>query len=266
MTEVQAKIAELNALLHGSLPYEIGLFAPNDLEPLEVNARYMRNDTFAQLVANVKRDKGLSSVPLVYAGPDAPKPRILSGNHRVKAQIAAKLETPILCLVIRQQMSAEEQVAIQLSHNALAGADDLQTLKKLYEQVTVIDLKQYSGLDEETIKQLDAIRFEPVSEPRLQFKTSTFLFLPSELAELQAMVAHVEKILGDKDAFLFQVKDYLEFFNLVAGSKEKLKIRNSAAAILELMRAGMRHIDEEAANAAAAGEGGGTHGQAVHSD
>ena len=50
MDEIQLKILELNTLLAGSQPYELGLFAPGDLEPLEVNARYMRNDTFAQLV------------------------------------------------------------------------------------------------------------------------------------------------------------------------------------------------------------------------
>jgi hypothetical protein len=261
MDEIQDKLRELNALLSPELPFELGFYDPASLELLEVNARYMRNDTFAQLVANVKRDKGLASVPLVYAGPDAVKPRVLSGNHRVKAALAAKLPR-VLCLVIREMKTAEEQVAIQLSHNAIAGADDLPLLKKLYEQVCSIELKSYSGLDEDTIKQLDQIKFEPISEPRLQFKTATFLFLPREQAELEAMVAHVAKILEDTGSYVFQVRDYTEFFTLLANAKEKLGIRNSAAAILELMRAGFRRIEEEHPPDA---EDGAAHGQAIHS-
>ncbi len=248
MDETQQKIEELNALLAPDSPFALGWFDPSELEQLTVNARYMRNDTFRQLVDNVKRDKGLASVPLVYAGPDVTRPRVLSGNHRVKAALAAALPR-VLCLVIREPKSAEEQVAIQLSHNALAGSDDLVVLKKLYDEVTSIELKGYSGLDEELIKQLDAIKFEPVSEPRLQFKTVTFLFLPRELVEIDAAVAQVGKILEDKEAYLFQVRDYAEFFTLVADAKEKLNIRNSAAALLELMRAGMRKIEEEEAPA-----------------
>src|SRR6266849_939500 len=101
MDEIQNKIAELNALLGPMQPFSLGLFNPAELELLEINARFMKNETFAQLVANVKKDKGLASVPLVYAGPDAKKPRVLSGNHRVKVALAANLPQ-VLCLVINE--------------------------------------------------------------------------------------------------------------------------------------------------------------------
>jgi hypothetical protein len=207
---------------------------------------------FAQLVANVKRDKALSSAPLVYAerGSSA-KPKALSGNHRVLAARAAGLPR-ILCLVVDDPKSAEEQIAIQLSHNAISGADDLQELKRLYEEVRDIELKSYSGLDEDTIKQLNSIKFDPVSEPRLQFKTVSFLFLPSELVEIEALGSLADKILKDKDSYAFQLRDYAEFFNMLATAKEKLDIRNSAVAILELMRAGMAKIEEPPAEQKAA--------------
>jgi hypothetical protein len=251
MDEIQAKLNELNAVLGATVPFKLGLFDPNQLETLKQNARYMRNDMFAQLVANVKRDKALSSAPLVYAANGSTaKPKVLSGNHRVLAARAAGLPR-VLCLVVDNEKSAEEQIAIQLSHNAISGADDLQELKRLYEEVRDIELKSYSGLDEDTIKQLNSIKFDPVSEPRLQFKTVTFLFLPSELIEIQALGEEVDKILRDKHSYLFQKRDYLEFFNLLATAKEKLDIRNSAVAILELMRAGMSKIEGEHATEAA---------------
>jgi hypothetical protein len=152
MDDLQAKLSELNEQLHDVLPFSLGLFNPHELETLKENARFMRNDTFAQLVSNIKRDKALSSVPLVYAANGSTeRPKVLSGNHRVLAAREAGVPF-VLSLVIHDEKSAQEQIAIQLSHNAIAGADDLVLLKRLYEEVREIELKSYSGIDEDTIK------------------------------------------------------------------------------------------------------------------
>ena len=244
MEAIQEKIDELNKALAGTLPYEICFVDPFGVELLEDNARYMRNDMFAQLVANVKRDKGLASVPLLYHGPGGGKPKVLSGNHRFLAAQVAKLPG-VLCLAIREAKTLDEQVAIQLSHNAIVGADDLPKLKALYESISQLDLKAYSGLDEDTIQKLNSIKFEAVTQPNLAFRTVTFLFLTAEVDEIAAMVKQTEKLLESRDSFLFQLRDYQAFFEMIAGVKEKLDIKNSAAAILELMRAGHRQIERE---------------------
>lgn len=246
MDTITQKLEEVNQLLAAdtSQPYSLGFYDPQKLKLLETNARFMANETFAALVNNIKRDKGLSSVPLIYAAENPEAPTVLSGNHRVMAAREAKVPR-ILCLVILEKKTLDEQVAIQLSHNAIAGADDLVTLKKLYEQINALDMKAYSGLDEATIQQLASIKFEPISEPRLLFKTVTLLFLPNEVVELRGMLDHVDAVLKDEDAYALQVRDYAEFFTLLTDAKADLKIRNSATALLELMRAGSRKIREE---------------------
>ena len=246
MDQIAEKIEELNSLLGGAMPFKLGYFDPNKLTLLETNARYMPNDKFAALVNNMKRDKGVASVPLVYAAEDPGAPLVLSGNHRTQAAIKAGIER-LLCLVITDPKTPEELVAIQLSHNAIAGADDLQTLKQLYESVQALDMKSYSGLDEDTIQKLGAIKFEPISEPRLFFKAVNFLFLPTEAEELQNALKRADKLLKDEETYLFQIRDYQEFFDLVVKAKEGLSIKNSAVAILELMRAGMRQVEAERA-------------------
>ena len=121
------------------------------------------------------------------------------------------------------------------------------TLKKLYEGIEDLALKAYSGLDEETIKQLEAIKFEPISEPRLVFKTVSLLFLPSETEEIREMVEQVGKLMADDQNYLLQVRDYQEFFERVVAAKEGLNIKNSATALLELLRAGARQLTVELA-------------------
>ena len=103
--DLQTKLAELNAALVGVFPFRLAVYNPRELKLLEKNARFMRNDTFAQLVANVKKDKGLASMPLVYDGPGTDKPVVLSGNHRVQAAVAAELEQ-IICMVVDRETHA----------------------------------------------------------------------------------------------------------------------------------------------------------------
>jgi hypothetical protein len=45
----------------------------------------MRHETYAQLVANIRRDGKLTSVPFAFR--DGEKYTVLSGNHRVRAAI-----------------------------------------------------------------------------------------------------------------------------------------------------------------------------------
>jgi hypothetical protein len=59
------------------------------------------------------------------------------------------------------------------------------------------------------------------------------------------MVGQVDKLLAEDENYLFQVRDYGEFFALVVAAKEGLNIKNSATALLELMRAGLRQLTVE---------------------
>lgn len=246
VAELQRRLDEANAVLAGTgiMPYRLRLYRTHELQTLKTNARYMRNDTFAQLVSNIQRDGGLGSTPLVYAGPDVEQPQVLSGNHRVMANKAAGFEFT-LCLEIVDQKSEQERTAITLSHNAISGQDDLQTLKSMYDSILDLKLKAYSGIDEDMRQQLAKIEFSPITEPRLQFKTITFLFLPREIDELKACIDEVEKLLAHEHTFALMKRDYAEFFNAVATAKEKLNIRNTTVALLELIRRGRDSVEQQ---------------------
>lgn len=117
--EILAAIEAANTALSGIMPYRLAVVNPADVDLLEKNARFMRNDMFRQLVDNIRRDRGLQSVPLLYQ-PAGQRPKCVSGNHRIMAAKEAGL-TAVLCLVIDEAKDGEEQIAIQLAHNAIAG-------------------------------------------------------------------------------------------------------------------------------------------------
>lgn len=96
---------------------------------------------------NIASDKRLSSVPLCYRHEDG-RLEVLSGNHRVKASIEAKIPV-ILVLVITETLDQSRRIAIQLSHNALVGEDDQSILANLWSKIETVKDKLYSGLDSE---------------------------------------------------------------------------------------------------------------------
>jgi ParB-like chromosome segregation protein Spo0J len=52
------------------------------------------------------------------------KLEVVSGNHRIKASIQAKIKQ-VFVMVILREISQGDKIAIQLSHNSLTGEDDV---------------------------------------------------------------------------------------------------------------------------------------------
>ncbi|USK77851.1 ParB/RepB/Spo0J family partition protein [Peribacillus frigoritolerans] len=88
VVEQTQQITELNAKLSGG--FKIAVVPVEKLEFLEKNARFMKNETFQNLVANIKKDGGLSQLPFCYLQENG-KYKVLSGNHRSQAAISAGL-------------------------------------------------------------------------------------------------------------------------------------------------------------------------------
>ena len=129
--EIREVLNLLNEKLAGLFPYRLEMATPGELKLLEKNARYMKAEQFQSLVENIKKDGNLSSLPLCYREKDG-KLRVLSGNHRVQAGRQAGVEQ-ILVMVVGDEKDSDARLAIQLSHNAIAGQDDLVILKELWE-------------------------------------------------------------------------------------------------------------------------------------
>lgn len=136
-------LAQLNKHLSEEGMAVVDIIDPNALVAQKVNARYMSQQTLERLVSNVKRDRRLESLPLVYK--DGGEYKIISGHHRVLAAQKAGLAN-IMVLVTNPE-SEDEVRAKQLSHNALVGLDDEFTLKKIFDSIKDLELKLYSGVD-----------------------------------------------------------------------------------------------------------------------
>lgn len=155
-------------------------FRLDDLKLLSLNARFMAHDQFHRLVDNIRRDGQLTSVPFAWRDADG-NYLVLSGNHRVQAAIVALGEDhEAFVMLCDDPMPRDRAVALQLAHNAIAGQDDPSTLKQLYEEVSDVDWRTYSGLDDKTLALLDEVTPESLSEANLEYQTISIALLPDE--------------------------------------------------------------------------------------
>lgn len=214
---------------------------PRELRLLEKNARYMRHETYQQLVTNIRRDGKLTSVP--FAIRDGDTYEVLSGNHRVKAAIEAGLEQ-IEVMVTDDALTRQQRVAIQLSHNAIAGEDDPATLRDLYDELDV-SWKQYSGLDDKSLGLLDDVTVQPISEAGLSYRALTLLFLPPEhdriVAAFEAAQQTVDRA-GDR--YLARFAEYDRLLDRLDDAGTAHQTQSVPAALLLLLEIVERHLDE----------------------
>lgn len=216
---------------------------PRRLTLLEVNARYMRKEQYDRLVANIRRDGCLTSVPLVWHDQANGRMVVLSGNHRVQAAIDADLaEIPIM--VVDQPLSRERQVALQLSHNAIAGEDDPATLKQLYDELDDVDWRTYSGLDDKQLDLLAEVNLEGLSEANLDFATVQLVFLPAELEAAKAALDEASKLVRADERWIAAYRDYEPMLDALSTAHGAHNVGNVATALGLILAVFEHHLDD----------------------
>jgi hypothetical protein len=229
--EIREVLNLLNEKLAGLFPYRLEMVTPGELKLLEKNARYMRAEQFQSLVENIKKDGNLSSLPLCYREKDG-KLRVLSGNHRVQAGRQAGVEQ-IMVMVVGDEKDSDERLAIQLSHNAIAGQDDLVILKDLWESIKDVQAKVYAGLDSDTVKALQGIQFAAIAEQRLQYKIVTFTFLGHEVENLDELMKAIAVAFASDVVYLATLEAYAPLYELMLKIKKHCLIKNTTAAFMK---------------------------------
>ena len=134
--------------------FEIWRVSPLVPKEQEKNARVQSAGTFKSLVRNIQKRGALESVP--FLSRQGETFYIISGHHRIRAAIQAKVET-IIVLVDPSLRTRSEIVAKQLAHNSIQGRDDPSVLLQLMTEIQDIEALIESAVDKSEIeKQINA--------------------------------------------------------------------------------------------------------------
>jgi hypothetical protein len=216
---------------------------PRELTLLDLNARFLPHEQFRQLVENIRRDGCLTSTPLVWNDAETGRRIVLSGNHRTMAAIEAGL-TRIGWLEITEPLPRQRQIALQLSHNAIAGQDDPAILKELYEELESVEWRTYSGLDDKTLELLEKVDVGGLGEANLDFATVQIVFLPDELDRAEAALDDAKRTAAADSRWGLALTQYSGVLDALETSRSAYKIGNAATAFGVILAVFERHLAE----------------------
>ncbi len=204
------------------------------LKEQDINARIMKDQMQDQLTANIQKRGQLESLPYVALVNDELK--IISGHHRIKSARAAGIKEIFYILDV-SGLTRSQEASKQLAHNAISGFDDQSTLKEIAKMISDVDdmLESFIGKDilEEPMAEFDKLMSPSVE---FDFKTIVFTFLPYQIANLDALVKHLEKqnpeIVGTASLEIGK-----RFTEVLAKYQQFQDVRNLGAAIASMTEA-----------------------------
>lgn len=241
ITLIRKKPNDVNALIR---PYQLAYVSPTqDCIPLERNAHYMDKNVLDRLTANVAEDGFLSQLPFGMKRNEDGKYLILSGNHRLKASIKAKLEY-ILILYI-DEVDKDTQLAYQLSHNALIGKDDRQMLQEIYSQIQSIKKKEFSGLNGLNFVDVTRIPTPSIGDGDIVLTEMKFQFIESRSNSIKNVLKALEDleidentsiVVGSFEAYIKVMQEIKKVYDIKSRSVAFSKMVDICEAYLEKVK------------------------------
>lgn len=230
-TQLQGLVEQLNNALGEITPYKLAVVPPGEVKPVEKNAHYMPKRVYDQFKANIERDGNLSSLPFCWRKPNG-ELVALSGNHR--RMIAEDAGVPlIMVLYTDEKLNRSQQVAIQLSHNALVGQDNPTTLRELWQEIDDLNYKVYSGLDEEHLETMESVNVARIQEQALKFEELTILFLSPEIDRIEDVLQRLGS--ANKRRLAAKYSEFDRFFECLLAFKEAEGIVSTPTAIMAMI-------------------------------
>lgn len=235
--EIRERLNDINKLI---APYKLAYVSPlNDCIGLEKNAHYMDKDMLDKLVHNVSQDGFLSQLPFGMLQKDG-KYLILSGNHRLKASIKAKLQYILILYV--DELPKEKQIAYQLSHNALVGKDDMRMLEEIYNEMRSIEAREFSGLNGIDFINLDQVKTTQINDDDIELTEMKFLFIQSKSNEVTGVLNALSKSkIDEKTALVFG--DFEVFIQTMTEIEKKYNIKSMTVAFSKMIDICKEHLE-----------------------
>lgn len=213
----------------------------NLIDEAEENANRMTDEDFAALCDNIGMS-GCSSVPCCYRRANG-RFVMISGHHRLRACKKLHYKTIGILYVDESELSRDEIIAIQLSHNSLHGEDDRNILRKMFSQIQSIDFKKFAHINMDEIKTIssEGLNLFAMKE---NYTVSVILYNNS-LDSIVELIGDIREASKKSDIILLADQDPNEelYLSLVRniGTQYKIKSTNVAfSKILELAAKQMR--------------------------
>lgn len=214
----------------------------NLIDEADMNANEMTGEDFAQLCDNIGKS-GLSSVPSCYKKENG-RFVMISGHHRLRACKKLHYKTIGILYCLESELSKDEIIAIQLSHNSLHGHDNTSILKKLFEQIQSVDFKQFAhvNIDEIAPVSTDGISVFALKE---NFVFTVILY-PDSFENLDELFGDIREQASKSDALILANEKENEklLLKLQAEIGKQYNIKSPSIMFAKLLELGKERLME----------------------
>ena len=136
---------------------------------------------------------------------------------------------------LEEDLSPDEIIAVQLSHNSLHGSDDKGILKRLFDEIQSVEFKEFAHISSDDIQIEDMFTgsIVPISE---HYKVSLILY-KNDIKLLGELMEIVKTVNDESDlVFLADAKDSEdEFIDILTALKKEFNIKSTSIAFSKLL-------------------------------
>ena len=212
------------------------------IDEAEMNANEMTGEDFATLCDNIGKS-GLSSVPCCFKKSNG-RFVMISGHHRLRACKKLHYKSIGILYCDESELSKDEIIAIQLSHNSLHGQDNRSILKKLFEQIQSIDFKKFAHINIEEVSPIntDGIDIYALKE---NFVFSIILY-PNSFESLDELFEDIREQAKKSDTVILasQEENEMAFLRLQQEIGKEFNIKSPSTTFAKLLELAGERLKE----------------------
>lgn len=217
----------------------------NLIDEIELNANEMSDEKFAQLTDNIAQS-GLSSVPTCIKKANG-RYVMISGNHRLRACKKLHYKKLGILYVEESEITDDEAIAIELSHNSIHGEANASILKELFAKIQSIDYKKFAHVNIDEIKPINTEGID-VYAMKDSFVFTVILY-PDTFACLDFLYGDIREQVRKSDAVVLAAekdneRNLLRLQKDIGNEFDIKSPRISFAKLLELARERLTEIKE----------------------
>lgn len=202
--------------------------------PAPMNANKMSEEEQTRLTKNIKIS-GLSSVITCYKRLSDGMYEIISGHHRVKSCLQLGYKEIGILYADEMDLTSDEIIAIQTSHNSLHGSDDASILKILLGKIHSVEFKEFAYVDIDEIGTID-VNSAAFSTELEEYTVSVVLYR-NDMERLKDLLGIIEDVTTKSDMVVLANGDDTEevMLELLKKIKTKYDIKSSSVAFSKIL-------------------------------
>lgn len=224
--------------------WKLEYISVEEIIPAPLNANKMSEDNFEKLTNNIKKS-GLSTAITCVKLSESGKYQIIGGHHRYEACVKNGY-TKIPCIYANESdLSEDEIIAIQLSHNSLHGEDDKGILKRLFEQITSIDFKEFAHINMEEIGNIETFSTSVV--PLSEHYTISVILYKDDLNLLDELIGDIKENMQKSELVILANQDNTEemLLKLTKEIRNKYHIKSTNVCFSKILQLAQKALEYE---------------------